>query len=379
MADAVRSHGWKARLPRLTLLFPGMACLVAGIWGGLLRLPLNLPLPTDHANWITYHGPLMVCGFLGTVIGLERAVGLQRPWTFAAPLLSALGAISLVLGATGSLPIVLITAGSAAFAAVTVRVVQLQRAVFTSVMAIGAFAWLTGNVLWLSGAGFPRVVPWWIAFLALTIVGERLDLSRFQRPSRSAPPLLWVALGIFLAGVIASGMWEDAGLRLTGLGLLGLAAWLGAFDLARKTVRQTGLTRFMALCLLTGYLWMAVSGGLLLAARSLTSGTRYDATLHAFFVGFVFSMIFGHAPVIFPAVLNLRPAYRSAFYLHVALLHAGLVIRMAGDLAESVSVRQWGGALNAAAVGLFLVNTIGGFAFPPKPDAPRPPPPERPG
>jgi hypothetical protein len=374
MADAVRSHGWKARLPRLALLLPGMACLVAGIWGGLLRLPLNLPLPTDNANWITYHGPLMVCGFLGTVIGLERAVGLHHPWTYAAPLLSALGAISLLLGAIGAIPIVLITAGSAVFCAVALRVVQLQRAVFTSVMAIGALAWLTGNALWLSGASFSRIVPWWIAFLALTIVGERLDLSRFQRPSRSAPPLLWVALGIFLAGVVTSWMWEDTGLRWTGLGLLGLAAWLGTFDLARKTVRQTGLTRFMAVCLLTGYLWMAVSGGLWLATGSMTSGTRYDATLHAFFVGFVFSMIFGHAPVIFPAVLNLRPAYRPAFYVHVVLLHVGLVIRLAGDLAENLPARQWGGALNATAVGLFLVNTIGGFAFPPRQTGTRPSP-----
>lgn len=363
--------GWRARLPRMTLLLPGMACLAAGIWGGLLRLPLTLPIPTDHANWLTFHGPLMVCGFLGTVIGLERAVGLCRVWTYGAPLLSAAGAGALLLGTTGSTPVILIVAGSAVFAVVALWVVRLQRALFTSVMAVGALAWLTGNLLWLEGWPFPRIVPWWIAFLALTIVGERLDLSRFQRPTPSARPLLWIALAAFLAGVVTSAMREGAGLRVTGLGLLGLAAWLGAFDLARKTVRQSGLTRFMAVCLLTGYCWMAVAGGLLLASGSMTSGTRYDATLHAFFVGFVFSMIFGHAPVIFPAVLNFRPVYRPAFYLHVALLHAGLAIRLAGDLAENLPARQWGGALNAAAVGLFLVNTVGGFAFPPKPDGPR--------
>lgn len=371
VTDAGRSREWNARGPRLALLVPGMACLVAGIWGGLLRIPLGLPLPTDHANWITYHGPLMVCGFLGTVIGLERAVGLRSGWTYAAPLGSAAGAASLLLGVTGPVPAMLITAASGLFLAVTLRVVQLQRALFTSVMATGAFAWFAGNLLWLTGASFPRIVPWWIAFLALTIVGERLDLSRFQRPSRSARPLLWVALSIFLAGVVISAIWEDPGVRLTGLGLLGLAAWLGAFDLARKTVRQTGLARFMAVCLLAGYLWMAVSGALYLLSGAMASGPRYDAALHAFFVGFVFSMIFGHAPVIFPAVLNLRPAYRSSFYVHVAALHAGLALRVAGDLAESLSVRQWGGALNGIAVALFLVNTIAGFAFPPPSDAPQ--------
>ena len=59
----------------------GMGCLVAGVWGGLVRLPLNLPLPGGNANWLSFHGPLMVCGFLGTAIGLERAVGLKGWWT----------------------------------------------------------------------------------------------------------------------------------------------------------------------------------------------------------------------------------------------------------------------------------------------------------
>jgi hypothetical protein len=46
--------------------------LLAGLWAGLLRLgwqlpPLLLQLPAQH-------GPLMVSGFLGTLISLERAV-----------------------------------------------------------------------------------------------------------------------------------------------------------------------------------------------------------------------------------------------------------------------------------------------------------------
>ena len=74
----------------------GMGCLVAGVWGGLVRLPLNLLLPGDNANWLSFHGPLMVCGFLGTVIGLERAVGLRGWLTYAAPLLTGIGALLVV-------------------------------------------------------------------------------------------------------------------------------------------------------------------------------------------------------------------------------------------------------------------------------------------
>jgi hypothetical protein len=343
-----------------------MVSLVCGVWGGLIRLPMTLPLPSDNANWITFHGPLMVCGFLGTVIGLERAVGLRHWWTYAAPLLTGAGALLLAIGLLGKPPVMLITAGSAVFAVVAWRVVLLQRAVFTTVMALAALAWLAGNVLWWNGWAFNRIVPWWIAFLALTIVGERLDLSRFQKPSRWAQPLLFVALGLFLGGVILTAIEQTSGERLTGAGLLALAVWLGRFDRARRTVRQSGLTRFMAVCLLAGFLWLAVAGVLMALFAPLESGVRYDAALHAFFLGFVFSMIFGHAPIIFPAVLQLQPSYRPTFYAHVALLHAAVLLRLGADVANWSHGRQWGGVANAAAIALFLANTVSSFVLPTK-------------
>ena len=194
----------KKRLGRLPLLLLGMASLVAGVWGGLVRLPLLLPLPGGNANWLTFHGPLMVCGFLGTVIGLERAVGLRGWWPYIAPVLTGAGAVMVAAGRLGPAPVLLITAGSLWFWGVTLRVVQLQRAAFTIVMSAGALAWATGNLFWRQGWGFNRVAPWWIAFLGLTIVGERLDLSRFQKPSRWRAPLLFIAMGLFAGGVAVS-------------------------------------------------------------------------------------------------------------------------------------------------------------------------------
>lgn len=336
----------------------GLLCLVCGVWGGLLRLPVTVPLPVAHANWITFHGPLMVCGFLGTVISLERAVGLGPAWTYAAPVLTGTGGLLIAGGVLGAAPLLLLTAGSALFVVVAWRVVTLQRALFTTLMAVAATLWLAGNLLWWQGWTFSRVVPWWIAFLGLTIVGERLDLSRFQKTARLAPPLLWAALTLFLGGVALSAFHPAAGERALGSGLLALAAWLGRYDLARRTVRQAGLPRFMAVCLLAGYGWMAIAGGLFLAGAPLQSGLLYDAALHAFFLGFVFSMIFGHAPVIFPAILQLTPRYHGSFYLHVALLHAALLLRVGGGALGADAVHRWGGIASALAIGLFLVNTV---------------------
>lgn len=351
----------RKRIGRLPLLLMGMASLLAGVWGGLVRVPLNLPLPGGNANWLSFHGPLMVCGFLGTVIGLERAVGLTGWWTYLGPLLTGAGSILVIAGTMGRLPATLITIGSLLFWCVSLWVVRLQKVTFTVVMSAGALAWAVGNVLWRSGWPFNRVVPWWIAFLALTIVGERLDLSRFQKPSKWSSPLLYGALGLFTIGVVLTSIAQILGERLTGAGLLALAAWLARFDLARRTIRQPGLPRFMATCLLVGYGWLALAGALMLAFSPLESGLRYDAALHSFFLGFVFSMIFGHAPVIFPAVLVLQPVFTRRFYAHVALLHAGLVIRIGGGLANSGSGRKWGAVITAIALAVFLLNTVSAF------------------
>lgn len=56
---------------RIPLLIAGFVSLTFGIGTGLVRLGWNFPLPA--AGLAAYHGPLMVCGFLGTVIALERA------------------------------------------------------------------------------------------------------------------------------------------------------------------------------------------------------------------------------------------------------------------------------------------------------------------
>jgi hypothetical protein len=99
-------------------------------------------------------------------------------------------------------------------------------------------------------------------------------------------------------------------------------------------------------------------GGVLALAFGGDTGPSYDALLHAFFLGFVFAMIFGHAPVIFPAVLGVSMAYLPRFYAHLVLLHLTLLLRVVGDLVGWLPGRQWGGLLNALVLLLFLANTI---------------------
>ena len=69
-------------------------------------------------------------------------------------------------------------------------------------------------------------------------------------------------------------------------------------------------------------------------------------------------MVFGHAPVILPAVLRVAVPYRAYFYLPLALLHASLILRLAGDLAGLHPLRQWGGLANAAAIVVFIATML---------------------
>jgi hypothetical protein len=341
---------------RLPLLFLALVSMACGVWLGLVRLGWNLPLLRQ--DQLIAHGPLMVCGFLGTLIGLERAVALGSRWGYAAPILVAAGAVTLELRPPGAIGPVLITAGSLVMVAIFVVVWRRQASLFVATMAVGAAAWAVGNAQWLAGAAIYRVVFWWLAFLVLTIAGERLELNRVLRPTRAVQGAFVIAAAILLGGVVAVRWWPEPGVRVIGAGLVALTAWLARYDVARRTVRQRGLTRFMAVSLLGGYVWLGVGGVLAAITGVAMPGVVYDALLHAVFAGFVISMVFAHAPIIFPAVVGLPVAYRPAFYLHVGVLHLSLLVRVAGDLVEELGRwRSWGGLLNAFALLLFMLNT----------------------
>ena len=344
-------------LQRAPLVAAALAAMTWGIWMGLLRLGWALPLPWP--DQLILHGPLMIGGFLGTLIGLERAVGIARPWAYAAPVLTAVGSTVLVLGPPGAFGPLLVTAGSAVVLGVFFVVIRRQPSLFAWTMAMGSASWFAGNVQWLSGAGTYRVVFWWVGFLILTIAGERLELNRVRRPGTMPRIAFVAAVVIFASGVVLAAARPEAGVRLLGAGLVALAGWLATFDIARHTVRMSGITRFMAACMLSGYAWLFLAGVIAIVAAPSMPGTVYDALVHAITLGFAMAMIFAHAPVVFPAITGLPLPFRNVSYMPLALLHASVAVRLIGDLAEEFGRwRAWGGLLNAAAIAMFVAMTI---------------------
>jgi hypothetical protein len=78
--------------------------------------------------------------------------------------------------------------------------------------------------------------------------------------NRVVRALFVAVVGLALGGLLLSLAAFDAGVRIAGAGLVGLGLWLLRFDIARRTIRQKGLTRFIAACLLPGYVWLLISG-----------------------------------------------------------------------------------------------------------------------
>ena len=339
---------------RLPLLFLAIAALLAALWAGLLRL--GWQLPGGRSGLAAAHGPLMVSGFLGTLISLERAVALGSTWSYLAPLAAGGGAVLLLAGSSNIGPL-LLTLGSLGLLLLFVVIVRRHPAPYTAVMGAGALAWLAGNILWLGGQPVHRAAYWWVGFLVLTIVGERLELSRVLRPSGRTLALFGAGVALLLLGLLLSTFRYGAGVRMTGTGLLGLALWLARYDVARRTIRRPGLTRYIAACLLSGYAWLGIGGALALYQGGVTAGPYYDAILHSLFLGFVFAMIFGHAPIILPGLANIVLPFSRSLYAPLVLLHLSLLLRVVADLVAWYPGRRWGGMFNVITLLLFMALT----------------------
>lgn len=333
---------------RRGLLLVAAAVALTGILAGLSRLGVAVAWGPAFAY---EHGPLLVLGLFGTVIGLERAVALGHGWAFVAPMAGAAAALAMLTGLSWA-P----WAGAAstvALVAVNIAILHRQAAAFTWLMLAGSAVLAMGSVAWALGRPVFEVVPNWIAFFVLTIAAERLELSRLAPTPRWATRALVFTASVLAIAACARLAEVPGSAQVLGVSVALVGGWELRFDLARRTIRARGLPRFSAVGVLSGAGWLVVSGALLAARDLPAAGPFYDAVLHGVFVGFVLSMVLAHAPIILPAVARVEIPYHSALWVSPAVLHTGLLLRVLGDLIPNGMLRQFGAVANAVAVVLF--------------------------
>lgn len=342
---------------RALLLIPGGLALLIGLNSALTLL--DLPAPVTITRLAEVHGVLLVLGFVGTVVALERAVAAGRTLGYLAPAALGAGGVLLATPAPPSFANALLLVGTAGLLGLYVPLWRRSTDIAVLIQAGGALLATGAALLWLVDIGVPTLIPWLSGFLILTIAGERLELARvIALPVRTELTLAAVAAAL-MAGALATLLWPTVGYPLLGAALLALTGWLAWHDIARRTVRATALPRYMAVCLLAGYTWLLVPAVIWLLSGQVISGRGYDAVVHAVMLGFVMSMIMAHAPVIMPAVLRRPLPYTPLMYGPVVLLHTSLLLRIAvGDARDVSAVVQIGGVLNIVAVLGFIAVAV---------------------
>jgi hypothetical protein len=336
---------------RVLLVLAGAGAVLA-VLGGLARLgvwAVGAPVAAQH-------GPLLVAGVFGAVISLERAVALGRPWALAAPAACLAGAAALVVG----LPLApwVLVAGALVGAGVNAAIVRRQREPFTWLMLGASVVLVVGTAGWALGQPVFAVTPAWLAFFVLTIAAERLELSRLAPTPRWAPGLLLAAAVLLAAGACVEVLWPLSAGPAVGGALALVGAWQLRFDLARRTVRGQGLAKFTAVGVCCAAAWATVTGVAWVSSPRVPAGPVADALLHGVFVGYVLSMVFAHAPIILPAVARVPVPFHPVLYAPLAVLHVGLVARVAGDLLGREEVRRAGGLATAVALPLFVLAVL---------------------
>lgn len=329
----------KKRIPFVAL---AMLSLIGGLFAGLQRIGWSIPVGAIAAS----HGAIMIGGFLGTLISLEKIIPLKRRTLYAIPIVSGTSVILFFL----KMPVFSIVAlliASAGLSIVFILYWIRERSVIYSMMFTGAACWFTGNLMLSITDFYPSAIPWWMAFVLLIITAERLELMKFLPVSKTQKRLFTALLGIYLVGCVLT--FHGVGSYIAAFALVAASLWLMRYDVVGINLKKNGLPKYVGVALLSGYFSLLVCGLVLPALGDQPLG--YDAIIHSFFIGFVFSMIFAHGPIILPGVLGTgAKPFHPILYLWLIMLHGSWIIRTIADVTLDMQVRRYAGLASAVAI-----------------------------
>ncbi len=348
ISPLTRPSPWRRRLPFVIM---AMLAMLFGLLSGLQRIGWPLPM----TSVAPHHGAIMVGGFLGTLITLEKVIPLKRKILFLFPVISALSVASIALS-NALIPSLLLILASLGLTVVFLLYWLKERSIIYTLMFLGAACWLMGNILLAATGFYPNAIPWWTAFILFIIVSERLELSKFLPVTKRHKTILLALLMFYLVGCALT--FHGIGRYVASLSLLGIGLWLMRHDVVSINLRKRDLPRYVGIALLAGYFSLLLSGMFLLVANE--QPLSYDIYVHSLFIGFAFSMIFAHGPVILPGVLGISTKpYHPILYVWLFLLHASWLARVVTDITLSIHLRMYTGGVSAAAIlGYFITLAV---------------------
>jgi hypothetical protein len=170
---------------------------------------------------------------------------------------------------------------------------------------------------------------------------------------------------ILLLGLFFLGMWmpfHGKGNWLMGGAAIFISFWLLRFDMARIASKKNRQFRYSGIGLQVGYLWLVLFGIVLCFMEM--HGLFYDLYLHTFFLGFTFSMIWAHAPIILPRVLNINlNLYHPVLWFGWFVFQFTLLGRIASSLLGFSEWRSFFGIYNGWSILLMFGLMAGVLLF----------------
>lgn len=375
---AMRPTGRTTRLPKgrvALLLTAGLAALI-GLLGALVRSNLigGLPavvMPDDH-------GVLMVFGFLGSAIGLERAVAYRGGgkrhvrWCFAAPLLGGVGTLVLLVSTTvfslsGSgealryghvVAAALWTASMAMLFAIYIAIWRRQPSGYILIQLIASMLGVAGILLWAGRIDAAVLAPSWLMFLVLTIVGERAELARsvFSGHNIEIAILMLCLLNVLM--LIVQCLNPDIGYPLLGLALAALLVAMISHDIARGTWNHGGLPGFMGTCMMSAYGWGLIAACIWVFAPMSGNGYWTDFALHALAIGFIVTMVIAHVCMIVPSIIHRPLPFHPVLWAAWTVLQLGLALRCMGTVRNMTMLWKIGDAFSVLGMLMMMLSVV---------------------
>lgn len=336
--------------PHLVTVPIALALMLLAVALGALRLLSLQGITATPLGFLQiHHGELVVFGFLAPLILTERYLGATgfslNPSIRAMPFLVVAGALLKLFGWLGGMAILNILGSVAIAAAVLLYIYLLLSIGKQSAQSLPFHYMILGAVVLLAGALInitrspvvnPAFTLFLISFPILTVLGERVELSRFLSPRayRRAQWGLWIAVIASVLLLLRILITDDGYLVAVWAALLGItAAFLLGPELTLVRLGQTGLHRYLGRHIIIAYIWLFLGLAILAAVRE--NYPLYDAGSHALAIGFVITMIMAHAPVIVPVILSRNVVEERLAYYPVILLTVSVIMRVGGYLIQA--------------------------------------------
>ena len=317
----------------------GACCLVLAVGTGVWRIALmrGFVLP-PVPEWWPPHGHWMVGGFLGGLIMFERMIALQIGRLAWVPYAYMLSAVFLHTGWPAVRVIHLLAlAGWIAHRWIAYRTFhKYEKPLVESV----AYITLSSALNYPGGLmADPVVALAALSFPAATIVVERLEMSlSFQKIGAK------IALWMLIAWCVLWGL--TAWFRVAPLPWMGALTLLVAagsirYDMSLWAKGSAGpLHRFLQRTLAVAYAWLILAAMAMIGSSYLPGAVMKDVLFHLMGLGFIFTMILAHAPLILPAAIGKLPPVSAPAVPFVAF-QLVTAVRILADLCVAKWTAPW--------------------------------------